>query len=117
MQGRKSIQSDHAIEFAKRFLHSRFAADVVTSLEDVGGVEADTKPLQLAHVLDDRGEMLELVAETRSLAGGGLERDLRFHFWYHGPDCIQRRDDFFQAGFFAGAKVRAGMHDEKRPLE
>src|SRR5205085_6008031 len=117
MQDRKSIQSDHAIEFAKCFFRRRLAADVITGLEDMGGIETDTKPLRLAHVLDDRREMFELVAEARALAGGGLERYLRFHFRNHGPDRIQRRDDFFQTRLLARAEMRTGMHNEKRQLE
>jgi len=77
MQCRESIQSDHAVEFAKHFLHSGFAADVVTGGEDVGGVEANTEPFRFAHVFDDRGQMLELVTQTRSLAGRRFERDVQ----------------------------------------
>src|SRR5947207_12863665 len=107
MQGRKSIQSDHAIEFAKCFFRRRLAADVITGLEDMGGIETDTKPLRLAHVLDDRRELFELVAEARSMAGGCLDRDLRFHVRNHSPDRIHRPDASFHALPLARPEMRA----------
>ena len=38
----KTIPPDHTIEFAKRFSQRRFVTDVVTSSENVRGVEANT---------------------------------------------------------------------------
>jgi hypothetical protein len=51
------------------------------------------------------------------LPGSGLERDPRFHLWNFAKHAIDRVDNFFEAGFFAGAKVRAGMQDQKRQLK
>ena len=81
------------------------------------GIETNTKPLRFADILNDRREMLEFVTEARALTRRRFERDLRFHFRNNRPDRIERRDDFFQAGVFARAKVRSGMHDKKRQFQ
>ena len=81
------------------------------------GIEANAEPFRLAHVLDDVREMLEAMAETRTLTGGRFERDLRFHFRQNRMHGVDRFDDSFQSGFFARAEMRARMQNEKRQLE
>ena len=117
MNGSETIESDYAIEFAKRFLSPPFAADVVAGGENVRGVQTNTKALRFAHVLDDARDLLESVAETRALASGCFERDPRFDFRDFSKHAVDRGDDFFESGFFAGAEMRAGMKNQKWKLE
>src|SRR4051812_5975861 len=83
----------------------------------MGGVETNAEPFRLADVLDDGGEMVELISETRALSRRGLERDLRFHFRNHRPDRVDRGTDLFQPRLFAGAEMRSRMQNEKRQFE
>ena len=91
--------------------------EIVAGGVDVRGVEANAEAFRFAHVVDDVGDLLELVAEARALAGGRLERDLRFHFRQDGVHGVDRADDFVEAGLLARAEMRAGMHDEEWQLE
>src|SRR5437868_7388261 len=81
MQSGETVQSNYAIELAKHFPRGRFAANVVTGRENMGGIETNAETFRFPDVGHDGAEMLELVSETRSLAGRRLERDFRFHFW------------------------------------
>ena len=117
VNGGETVESDYAIEFAKCFLDPGFTPDVVTGGENVRGVETNTKSLRLAHILDDVSDLLESVAQTRALAGGRFDRDARLQFWDFSKHAIDRVDNFFEAGFFTNAEMRAGMKNQKRQLE
>ena len=51
------------------------------------------------------------------MSGSCFERDPRPHLWNFSKHAIDRRDDFFEPGFFAGAEVGTGMQNQKRQLE
>src|SRR4030095_13571141 len=110
-------ESDHTIELTKSLLHASVGADLVAGREDVGSVEANAEALRLADVLYNISDLLEPVTEARALAGRCLERDLRFHFRDLAEDAIDRVDDLFEPGFFAGAEMRTRMQNQKRQLE
>ena len=116
MKRDETIQSDDAIELAKRFLAS-FAADVVTGGKNMRGIETNTEPFRLADIGNDVGEMFEAMAEARTLAGGRFERDARFHFRNPAKTRSIDCDDSRQAGFFARAEMRAWMQNQKRQFE
>src|SRR5437762_6179252 len=117
MQCRETVQPDHPIELAKGFPNRGFVADVVTGGEDVRGIETNAEPFRFTHVGDDGGEMLEAIAETRALAGRGLERDSGFDFRQAGEDLIERANYFREARGLSRAEMRSGMHEKKRHLE
>src|SRR3954454_17452649 len=104
MHSGQSIQSDHTIELTEHFLHTLVAANVVARLEDVRGIEANAEPLRFPDILDNSGEMLEAIAETRSLAGRRFQRDLGFDFGNHRPNRVDGRDNLFDTRVFAGPK-------------
>ena len=64
MNGSETIESDYAIEFAKRFLSPGFAADVAAGSENVRGVQTNTKALRFAYTLDDVSDLLEAMTKT-----------------------------------------------------
>src|SRR4051812_46072834 len=103
MNRRQAIKSDHAIEFAKRFLHARFAPDVVTSGKYVRGIETNAEMLGLTDVLYNISDLLEPVTEARALAGCGFERDTRFHSRDFPEHAVDRIDDLVEPGSFTGA--------------
>ncbi len=82
--------------------------------EDVRGIEADAKPLGLAHIRDNVGELLEGVAETRPLPGRRFQGDACFHLRNARKNLVDRRDHFLQTGFLPDAQMGAGMEDDKR---
>ena len=77
----ETIATNNAIEFMKCFPHSGFAADLVTCGEQMRGVQAHAQTLRFAHVRDNVREMLEPMADARTLAGRNLECDFRLYFW------------------------------------
>src|SRR5438067_1056363 len=113
----KVINSNHAIEFAKSFLHTGFRIDLVSRLQHIEDIETNAEPLRLADVLYNISELLEAMTEAGALAGRGLERDSRFHLWNFSEHTIDRCDNFLETGFFTSAEVRAGMQNKKRKLE
>src|SRR5437016_13310463 len=96
MQSGETAQSNYAIELAKHFPRGRFAANVVTGRENMGGNETNAETFRFPDVGHDGAEMVELVSETRSLAAGRLERDFSFHFSNAGPDRVEPGDDRLQ---------------------
>src|SRR4029077_6480347 len=64
MNSSETVESDYAIEFAKRSLSPGFAADVVAGGENVRGVQTNTKALRFAHALDDVSDLLEAMTKT-----------------------------------------------------
>src|SRR2546430_2433003 len=70
----EAIKADHAIKFAKCFPDRQPTADIVTGGENMRCVEANTKTLGLANIVNDVSKMLKPVSETRTLSGCRLER-------------------------------------------
>ncbi len=81
------------------------------------GIETNAKSFRLSHTADDVGEMFEFLSETGTLASCRFERDARFNFWQAGKNLVNRRDNFFEARFFSGAEMRAGMQHDERNLK
>ena len=114
----QAIQANQRDRIRETFVRARFlAADVVAGGEDMRGIETNTKPFRLAHVVDDVGDLFESLAETRSLTGRRFERDPGFHFRNIREHAVDRFDDLFESGFFAGAEMRARMQNQKRQFK
>src|SRR5207249_10431926 len=64
MNGSEAIESDYAIEFAKRFLSPGFAADVAAGSENVRGVQTNTKAPRFADTRDDVRDVPEAMTKT-----------------------------------------------------
>ena len=64
MNGRETLETNRALEFAERLLGPGFAADVIAGGKDVRGVETNTKPFRFAHIVDDVSDLLERMAKT-----------------------------------------------------
>ena len=60
----QTVETNHAIEFAKRFLDLDFAADVVAGRENVRGIKTNAETFRFAHMVNDVGEVLEPMAEA-----------------------------------------------------
>lgn len=106
--------SDDRIELAHhRFVTSR-RANVVTGGEQVTRVHANGKPTRMFRRLQDRGEMLEPVAETTALPRRRLQRDSHAAVRRRREHRVEILRDATQSRVLARAEVGAGMqHDER----
>src|SRR5207244_2089641 len=113
----ETVETDYAIELAKRFLHPGLTSEVVARGEHVRSVETNAEAFRLARVFNDVGDLFETMPETRTLPGRCFERDPRFHFRNSAKHAIDRRDNLFETGFFARAEMRTRMQNQKWQLE
>src|ERR1700736_408993 len=109
MKSSQVSDSNRAIEFAKHFSRSRFCRNIVAGGEDMGGVEANTKPFRLARPLNNVGNLLEGVAQTGALTSRRLKGDPGFHFGQFSKHLVNGSDDCVESGFLTGAEMCAWM--------
>src|SRR6266849_9616146 len=64
MNGDEALESDRAIELAKCFFDRSFTSNVITGGKNVGRVQANTKLLRFAYIVEDEGDLLESVTKT-----------------------------------------------------
>src|SRR3954464_10762187 len=107
MEGGETVDSDELVEFFERRSIAVFAPEIVARGEGMLGVEADAQPPALLRRVDDVSNLLESVAETASLPGGDLERDIDFETGARGMDLIERAGDCLDAFELARAHMRA----------
>ena len=113
MEGEDLIEADEVVEFTEGGVPTFFGADVVSGGEEMGGVETDAEALGFIDFVEDGGEMIHFVAEATALAGGVFEGDADGRLFCSAKDFVEAGDDLFEAGSFASAEVRAGMHDKE----
>lgn len=61
------LKPDHLIEFGKRGAAALFAAQVVTGGKGMAGIEADTDPAFILHLLDNRRQVFEAMSQVGTL--------------------------------------------------
>src|SRR5437867_4212790 len=98
MQSDEVLQTECALELAKRFSRPRCTRQVVAGGKNVRGVEADAEPFRLAHVRQNVGEMVEGMTERGALTRGCFERDARLHLRDAGEDAVDRPNHLLQPG-------------------
>jgi|SRR5689334_11601293 len=75
MKRRESLDPDNIVEFAERAVVTLLGANIITSRERVCGVETDAQPVACATGVYDLTDLLETIANVRTLAGGDFECD------------------------------------------
>src|SRR5205823_5063959 len=103
---RQPLAADDFVKGSECFFRSTPGRNVVTGSEKMCGVDANTEPLRLAHVLKNKRKLLKRMPEASSLTGGDLQRDARFGFRQLAMNLVEIRDDFFQARLHTRAHVR-----------
>ena len=63
MNGDEALESDRAIELAKCFFDRDLTSNVITGGKNMGRVQANTKPLRFAHIVEDVSDLLESVTK------------------------------------------------------
>jgi hypothetical protein len=58
------LEADGAVEFPKGFSNPDFISDVISSGEQVRGVQAHAQAFRLANIFDDASNLFESVTET-----------------------------------------------------
>ena len=76
MKRRKPLDPDHIVEFAERAVVTLLGANIIACRERVCGVETDAQPVACTSGVHDLTDLLETIANVRSLAGGDFECDL-----------------------------------------
>ena len=117
MQRRQPFQTDEAIKLGKHFARQFLRRQIVTGLEDVRRIEADTQAFRFADVRDNVSEMFESIAEARSLPGGCLHRKARLDLRQAGEDVVDRLNDFGESRLLTCAKMSAGMQNQEWQFE
>lgn len=69
-------RADQAIERGHRRFVILFRRQRVARREDVAGIDADAESVGVAHLLQNRRQLLEAAAQTRPLSGGRLQQTL-----------------------------------------
>ena len=90
---------------------------IVAGGKGVFGVEADAQPVAFFGRVDDVADLLEAVAEIRSLAGGDFQRHSDLEAGAGFVHFVQRLGNRLDAFYFAGADVGAGVGDQVRHVE
>ena len=67
------LQSDYLVQFGERGVAGRCCAQVVSCGERVAGVDAESDARFVLHTVDDVTQVLETVAEVRTLSGRVLD--------------------------------------------
>ena len=74
MESVEMFESNHFVERIQCFIPGFFGADVISSSENVAGVDADANRHFFMQALNDVGEVLKSPADSRALAGCGFEK-------------------------------------------
>jgi hypothetical protein len=106
--------ANNPVEFLHRFPVGAKCSDVITGGVEMTGVNTNGQTIGTCCVSQDFRQMFEPVAEIRSLAGRGFERDSYPALSCCAEDLVQAANDLAQALRFASAHVRAGMHHDER---
>src|SRR4051812_3654937 len=104
-------ETDELFDLADRVVPAFLSAEIETGFEEMGGVEADAEAARIFNALKNFAEMFDAMAEAASLAGGVFEGNADRRHFCDGENFVETGDDVFEAGFFAGTEMRAGMHD------
>ena len=78
MKCREQRDSNSFVEFVKRALVAFFRSNVITRRECVFGIEANPQAVALCRRVDDVSDLLETIAEIRSLSRGDFQCDFGF---------------------------------------
>ena len=108
------LQSDQRSDLTDRRIPALGCADVVARRKEVGGIQAEAKPLRLLHPVENRREMLDLIPQARPLPRRVLQRDAHGRLPGRGEHLVQAGDDLFDARSLARAQVRARVQHQKR---
>ena len=116
VQHLEAIESDQAPELFERRRVAFRRAEVVPGREQMAGIEAHADAAMIAHLGDDRCELLERRSQRCALAGGVFEQ----HHRAAAPPFLKELDEApgnerETVGFAAGRVAARVQHDAEQP--
>src|SRR6476659_4088814 len=109
MKNSNPLDADHLVEFAEGAVVTLLGANIIASRERVCGVETDAQPVACASGVYDLTDLLETIANVRSLAGGDFEGHFGAIAGARLVNLVERLCDCLDPGQFVGDAVTTGM--------
>src|SRR5205807_2566341 len=92
-------------------------ANIITGGVEMGGIKAKAEPLRIFNPIKDSSEVFNFVSQAGPLASGVFQRNAGRRQFSRRKYFVQPGDNLFDGRRFAGAQVRAGVHDQEREAE
>ena len=114
MKGDNLFQADERFDLRDSFVPAFRRANVVARRIKVSGIKANAQALRLGNTIINRRQVLNLVAEARSLASRIFQGNSDRRQVCGSEDFVQPRHRLFNPYLISSAKVGSRMHDQKR---
>ena len=117
MKSNDLFEADERFDLSNGFVPAFWRADVIAGSIKVGGIKAKAQPLWFSDLIENCGQVFDFVSKAGPLAGGVFQSNTDRRLFGRRKYFVQAGDNLFEGSRFAGAEVRAGMHDQEGEAE